>query len=789
MNLFVSLLNVRGRVNLIIVLAVLGMVVSGVVSISGKEKELLEDRKTQTKNLVETAFGAIKHFYELEQGGKMTRSQAQLQAKSVIKSLRYAGTNYFWINDYSAVIVMHPIKPKLDGKDLSEFKDKGGKKLFTEFTTVVKKHGEGFVDYLWPKPGLEEPAGKISFVKGFKPWGWIVGSGIYVDDIKAKFWQDAQDLAKTLVVIAIILAFVAYVLSLTIINPIKKISAVIADMAEGDLTQRIDIPTKSDEIYNIGHLVNKMADSLSDNTRSIRLQAQTVLAVVRGLSRSGKMLESDSSHIHEMIIQSIKDNDEIDVETTNLKNSVDEAADDIQGVSGRVGQLSGEIQTIATDSDNASTNVTNMASAAEEMTANITSVNDSLEKVSGSVTTIATSIKEMTDSLEGVRVLCESASTISNQASGLVEENQTIMTSLSDSAQKIGNVVEIISGIAEQTNMLALNAAIEAAGAGEAGKGFAVVANEVKELARQTVDATMEISNMVNEIQKKSSEATNTTDQVTDAFKNINKSNQEITTAITEQSDTVVNISTTMNNVEQASGEVSRNMQELASAAQEVSHNAQEAASNTSSIASSSNRAATEADTFSQEVSSISDKTQQIKGLGDGIFTASAAVKENFIKISDLNSLIANMINHTVQMTHVVENAGVSLQEEVKSLDIGKLPLDIQTIKHHHLTWMSNLSQLTMGRESKHSIDNVRSSKDCDFGKWYEGEGKKLLGHQPIYAQLGSVHRKLHEQGAKVLDACRGDNPDQAGQMYEDMEPTRDELFKLLDDLYLLQSN
>ncbi|MBF0193898.1 MAG: cache domain-containing protein [Magnetococcales bacterium] len=788
MNIFASLLNVRGRINLIIVLAVLGMMVSGVVSISGKEGELLEDRKTQTKNLVETSFGVIKHFYELEAGGIMTRLEAQKQAKSVIKSLRYAGKNYFWINDYSAVIVMHPIKPKLDGKDLSEFKDKGGKKLFSEFTAVVKKNGEGFVDYLWPKPGLEDPAGKISFVKGFKPWGWIVGSGIYVDDIKAKFWEDAQDLAKSLVVIATLLALVAYSLALTIINPIKKISSVISNMADGNLTQRIDVPSKKDEIFNIGYLVNGMADSLSDNTRSIRLQAQTVLAVVRGLSRSGKMLEDDSSQIKTMIVQSIKDNDAIDAETTNLKNSVDEAADDIHGVSSRVGMLSGEIQTIAADSENASNNVTTMASAAEEMKANISGVNDSLDKVSSSVTTIAGSINEMTDSLKGVRVLCESASTISNQASNLIDENQTIMQSLSVSAQKISNVVEIISGIAEQTNMLALNAAIEAAGAGEAGKGFSVVANEVKELARQTVDATTEISNMVDEIQNRTNEATKTTEQVTDAFQNINQSNKEITTAITEQSDSVINISSTMNNVEQASGEVSRNVKELESAAQEVSRNAQEAATNTSSIADSSQRAATEADSFSKEVSNISDKTQQIKGLGDGIFSASAAVKDNFIKISELNSLIANMINHTVQMTHIVENAGLSLQEEVKSLDIGKLPLDIQTIKHHHLTWMSNLSQLVMGRESQHSIDNIRTANDCEFGKWYEGEGKKLLGHLPIFVELGRVHSNIHEQGAQALDNCRGDNIEKAEQLYKGMEPTREGFFKLLDDLYLLQT-
>jgi methyl-accepting chemotaxis protein len=105
--------------------------------------------------------------------------------------MRYDKVEYFWINDLDDLMVMHPIKPEMNGKKLDKLKDKNGKLLFLEFNTMVTKNGAGFVDYLWPKPGAEEGVPKISYVMGFKPWGWVIGSGIYIDDVEAKFREDA----------------------------------------------------------------------------------------------------------------------------------------------------------------------------------------------------------------------------------------------------------------------------------------------------------------------------------------------------------------------------------------------------------------------------------------------------------------------------------------------------------------------------------------------------------------------------------------------------------------------
>ena len=110
--------------------------------------------------------------------------ETRKEAIEAIRALRYGGNEYFWINDMKPVMVMHPIKPELEGKDLSENKDPAGLRLFVEFVNVVKANGAGFVMYLWPKPGSDTPVPKVSYVEGFEPWGWIIGSGVYVDNVR-----------------------------------------------------------------------------------------------------------------------------------------------------------------------------------------------------------------------------------------------------------------------------------------------------------------------------------------------------------------------------------------------------------------------------------------------------------------------------------------------------------------------------------------------------------------------------------------------------------------------------
>uniref|UniRef100_UPI004047C701 methyl-accepting chemotaxis protein n=1 Tax=Aliarcobacter sp. TaxID=2321116 RepID=UPI004047C701 len=147
--------------------------------------EVQDDLKLQTNFLFSILESEYNKF-------KDTLSQEALQyrLKSIIDATRYGESGYFWVNDTNAVIVTHPIKPALNGKDLSAYKDQGGKLIFSEFAAVAKRDGEGFVDYVWPKPGFDKPQLKVSFVKLFKPYNWVIGTGEYVSDVSAKIKEE-----------------------------------------------------------------------------------------------------------------------------------------------------------------------------------------------------------------------------------------------------------------------------------------------------------------------------------------------------------------------------------------------------------------------------------------------------------------------------------------------------------------------------------------------------------------------------------------------------------------------
>ena len=155
-------------------------------SIDKIKVEVQEQLKNQTNFL----FSILEAEYEKSKGS-LSEEALKNRLKSIVDSTRYGNTGYFWINDTESVMIIHPIKPELNGKNLVEYKDKGGKQIFKEFATVAKANGEGFVDYVWPKPGFEAPQLKVSFVKLFKPYNWVIGTGEYVEDVTSKMQAEA----------------------------------------------------------------------------------------------------------------------------------------------------------------------------------------------------------------------------------------------------------------------------------------------------------------------------------------------------------------------------------------------------------------------------------------------------------------------------------------------------------------------------------------------------------------------------------------------------------------------
>jgi hypothetical protein len=166
-------------------------------------QKVIDGKYLKTRHVVETAWGVLDFHLKKVKANQLTMEEGKKQALEAIKSLRYEKDDYFWINDMQPKMIMHPMKPEMDGKDLTGYSDPNGKKLFVSFVEKVKADGAGFVDYYWPKPGLSEPVSKISYVKGFPEWGWVVGSGIYIDDVQKEMNQIFYLIFSALLIIAV----------------------------------------------------------------------------------------------------------------------------------------------------------------------------------------------------------------------------------------------------------------------------------------------------------------------------------------------------------------------------------------------------------------------------------------------------------------------------------------------------------------------------------------------------------------------------------------------------------
>jgi methyl-accepting chemotaxis protein len=651
-------MQVKTRLMLGGLVAFLGLLAVALTALFLEKSNMMDDRKIKTRHLVESAHTVLVHFHGLEKSGTLTGAEAQAAATAAINAMRYEQKEYFWLNDLSTPVpkmIMHPTVPALNGKvlDGANFNcattqqagidgpivpTDGKKNLFVAFNEVVQKSGHGFVTYNWPKPKLgggttEELFEKLSYVQKFEPWGWVIGSGIYVDDVNSKFWELALQFGGMVLLVMLLLAATIRWQVLGITRPLNELRAMVMSIeSSSDFSRRLTIESQ-DEVGQTAMAFNQLmsaqqmaitevnavvgAIAAGDFSKRVNAELNGDLGIMKtAVNASAQSVDATMQALQEVMHALSNGNfskrmsSEVQGEMRATVDSAMQAMETLLNDVGMVmngvaqGDLRGRIQAqgrgdLASLKDNINqslealgnsmvtinSNTRQVAAAANETSQAINQISDGAQNQMHAIGQLANAVRETAVSVTDVSRNTETASARSHESMAIVRAGKDkmslmveVVNGIAANSEKINKITEVIEKIANKTNLLSLNAAIEAARAGEHGKGFSVVAEEVGKLASSSAESTQEISQLVQEAVAQARHAVATVQEVSRDMERIesgaNEANgmmQRISAALEQQSSAVQEINSNVANLNKIAESNAAASEEIAATVIELS--------------------------------------------------------------------------------------------------------------------------------------------------------------------------------------------------------------------------
>ncbi|MGJ4890421.1 cache domain-containing protein [Bradyrhizobium sp. HKCCYLS3077] len=542
------------RIYAIIGLSFCGLLGLAATQTQNLESSLKEQRQSELVHLTQTALSIAREEHDAIARDKVAPELAQKKAAERIGKLRYGSGDYFWINDMTPKMVMHPIKPELNGQSLADNKDPTGKRLFMEMVDVVKRQGAGVVDYMWPKPGKDAPQPKMSYVAGFEPWGWIIGTGVYVDDLEAQMWESKRGVFITALLVMLVIGSITLIIARRMSAALASMGAALNELGHGNFDIKLPGLNRSDELGDMARSIEQF-----------RLKTEEK-------ARQTAMLEDEQRQVAERV----------------KSKALQEMAEAVElAASTAVGE-------VADGTGHMAKNAKSMTESALTLERNSSSVAAAAEQALATTQTVAKASSQLAASISQISAQVSSSRELTRKAVATSSEAQATIAKLSEAADKVGAVTSLISEIAGQTNLLALNATIEAARAGDAGRGFAVVASEVKSLAEQTAKATSEIAQQIAEIQESTRASVTSIGAIGEVIRNVEAVSSGIADAIQAQNSVTMEISRTVEETSAAAREVASQIAEVSREASEAGRRSTDIRDGSSTVAEKVQRLRTE---------------------------------------------------------------------------------------------------------------------------------------------------------------------------------------------------